>query len=239
MTICKLCKRARKLCRSHIVPEFFYKEIYDDKGRFFLRKAGKTGRQEQKGIREFLLCDECEGHLSKFEKYGREVIFGGEEISGRRVPRAVLLSELDYTKLKVFLNSILWRMSVASGPMWEHVRLGPHEEKLREQILDGIPGNELDIPVLCTAPLFENQLLPDLILQPDFVRGHQGRYYRIVVGGYIFSFYVSAPASNWPEELREATLKEDGNWIILIKDIHEIEFLMKDLKSVVGTTQEG
>lgn len=239
MTICKLCKTPQKLCRSHIIPEFFYNEIYDDKGRFFPRRAGKIGRQEQKGIREFLLCDGCEGHLSRFEKYGREVIFGGEEISGRRVPRAVLLSELDYKKFKVFLNSILWRMSVASGRMWKQVSLGPHEEKLRVQILNGNPGNELDIPVLCTAPLFEEQLVSDLILEPDFVRGHQGRYYRVVMGGYIFSFFVSAPGSNWPEELREATLKENGDWVILIKDIHEIEFLMKDFKSIVGTAQEG
>jgi len=239
MTTCKLCKRERTLRKSHIIPEFFYKEIYDEKGRFFPRKTGKAGRQEQKGIRELLLCDECEGHLSAFEKYGREVIFGGEEIAGKRTQDAVFLSELDYPKLKVFLISILWRMSVASGPMWSLVDLGPHEEKLRKLVLNGVPGDELDIPVLCTAPLFEGELLTDLILQPDSVLGHDGHYFRAVIGGYIFSFFVSETVITWPKPLRKITLKEDGTWIILVKDAREIEFLVKDLKSIVGTTQGG
>jgi len=237
MGTCKLCGKEAKLRKSHIVPEFFYKPIYDDKHRLFPRKAGKILRPEQKGQRERLLCEACENHLSRFEKYGREVIFGRAEIKCRREGKIVYLRDLDYQKLKVFLNSLLWRMSVATGPMWKDVDLGPHEEILRKQILEAVPGDELDFPVLCTAPLYEGKILPDLILQPDYVRAERGRYYRLVLGGFLYSFFVSSATSrsSWPKELKEANLKRNGEWRVLFLDIDEIEFLKKDLlKNIVG-----
>ena len=58
MDTCKLCNKERELRNSHIVPEFFYKEIYDEKHRIFPRKEGRKYGQMQKGYREPLLCGE-------------------------------------------------------------------------------------------------------------------------------------------------------------------------------------
>lgn len=58
---CALCQNTRKLCKSHIIPEFFYTELYDKNHRFkaIYSKWGKIVFH-YKGFRERLLCEECE-----------------------------------------------------------------------------------------------------------------------------------------------------------------------------------
>lgn len=55
--ICAFCQQARPLRNSHIIPEFLYRTLYDEKHRF--SAYGSDGKaevvQEQKGTRERLL----------------------------------------------------------------------------------------------------------------------------------------------------------------------------------------
>jgi hypothetical protein len=45
-----------------------------------------------------------------------------------------------YSPFKLFLMTQLWRAGVASDAFWKNVRLGPHEERLREMLLRAYPG---------------------------------------------------------------------------------------------------
>jgi hypothetical protein len=54
---CKLCRRKGELRDSHIISEFLYASIYDDKHRFHVVAAGELqSSYEQKGYRERMLC---------------------------------------------------------------------------------------------------------------------------------------------------------------------------------------
>jgi len=71
---CALCLQSRPLKRSHIIPEFMYQNVYDsDPKRFHSLtvniddEAKSKSKVEQKGIRENLLCADCEVLLSKYE----------------------------------------------------------------------------------------------------------------------------------------------------------------------------
>ncbi len=55
-TTCALCLE-RPLRDSHVIPEFLYKSIYDEKHRFYALAVGEYPGYEQKGIRESLLCE--------------------------------------------------------------------------------------------------------------------------------------------------------------------------------------
>lgn len=68
---CHLCQKDSDLKNSHIIPEFVYNLLYDKKHRFHvLTTADNPPRpQEQKGIREHLLCVDCENQLSVYEKH--------------------------------------------------------------------------------------------------------------------------------------------------------------------------
>jgi hypothetical protein len=72
---CRICRQPSVLQNSHVIPEWGYRRLYDDKHRMIALRSG--GRQPasadymQKGIRERLLCKRCETRLSRYEKYAR------------------------------------------------------------------------------------------------------------------------------------------------------------------------
>lgn len=67
---CKLCLEDHDLRRSHIIPEFLFRPLYDEKHRALTFRPDVTGKRViQKGIRERLLCAKCESHLGKLESY--------------------------------------------------------------------------------------------------------------------------------------------------------------------------
>ena len=127
--ICYLCKKKSELKKSHIIPEFVYKDLYDSKHRFHVLSTLKeTPRPiEQKGIKEKLLCGsgKCEQQLSIYEKYAKEVLMGGVEITVKDEGDIIFVSDVDYQKFKLFQLSILWRASICNDKMFSRVELGP------------------------------------------------------------------------------------------------------------------
>src|SRR6516225_11959807 len=75
---CALCREERPLRRSHVIPEFMFRPLYDKKHRFWgvSNIPTKPNRIFQKGPREKLLCNECEQRLSRYESNASDVFFG-------------------------------------------------------------------------------------------------------------------------------------------------------------------
>ncbi len=223
---CKLCGFEKPLQLSHIIPEFFYKAIYDEKHRIFPRMGGGPLKAWplQKGIRERLLCWDCEQKLSPYEKYNRGVLFGGTEIAVQQRGNTLVLSGLMYEKIRIFYLSILWRMSVAKGHrMWRNVQLGPHEEKIRSMILCEEPGQPYEYGFYCVVPLFDGKMIDDWILEPDLVKDKNGRFYRVVMGGFLFLFYVSKVRLD--QRLESRFVDKAGRWTIALVDARKIPFI--------------
>lgn len=232
---CRLCQQDKPLQNSHVVPEFFYKPSYDEKKhRIYARISGKLAHMPplQKGLREPLLCWDCEQKLSPYEKYNREILYGGIEITGSRKRNRIDLTGLNYKRVRVFYLSLLWRMSIAGHRFWKEVDLGRHEEKVREMVLHEFPGEPYDYGVSCIAPLFDGQLLADFILEPDFKRNDRGRFYRVVLGGFLFMFHVSAVRLQ--DMGKQLLIQKNGHWTIPIIDAQNIEFLREEAKRMAG-----
>lgn len=231
--ICALCKNEGNILNSHIIPEFMYKPIYDDKHRLFLRKNGfivKT-KPNQKGIREKLLCKNCEAQLSVYEKYVREILFSGIEINIKKFSNRIILSGLDYAKVRLFFLSLIWRMSVASKhDMWRNVDLGPHQEIIRDMILSEKPGTQWDYSFLSIIPLFNGTIVDDWILEPDWVRTKSGRFYNLIVGGCIYLFHVSK--QHLEKEAGRWLIHPDGTWAISMKNADKIQFLRYEAEKI-------
>jgi hypothetical protein len=220
---------------SHIIPEFFYKPIYDFNHHLPARKSGKLvqGRILQKGIREKLLCESCEQQLGRNEKYVREVMFGGgtTEIGIQRFQDRLVLSNLDYTKVRLFFLSLVWRMGVASEhDMWKNVDLGSHEEPIRQMVHSESVGEPWKYGFLCIIPLFDGKFVDDWILEPDWVNENWGRMYRILVGGCLYLFHISN--QRLPEQMSKLLIKQDGSWVITLKDASKIPFIHPEAKRV-------
>lgn len=149
--VCALCLQPGPLQNSHIIPEFLYALLYDEKHRYNVLSVqhGEPNRIEQKGARERLLCLACERLLNGYETYASLVIKGGAKgISYRREGAIVFLQGIDYAKFKLFQLSVLWRAGVSSLPFFGHVQLGPHQEQLRKMVYTGDPGRSAEYPFI-------------------------------------------------------------------------------------------
>ena len=77
MNYCKLCQNSTELIKSHIIPEWAYKPLYDEKHRFssIETRIAKRAIYKQKGLTEKLLCLQCDSGIGRYDEYTRAVIF--------------------------------------------------------------------------------------------------------------------------------------------------------------------
>ncbi len=162
--ICKLCKKEAELRRSHILPEFLYADIYDETHRALAVSREKV-KVFQKGIREYLLCQQCETKLSRYEKYAKDLIQKIPGFSRDASGKFLYLDAVDYCRFKLFQLSILWRASISTNVAFRQVELGHHEEVIRRMIDQENPGRVFDYGCLMSTMLNTN-LLHKLMQSP-------------------------------------------------------------------------
>jgi hypothetical protein len=257
MNVCRLCGEPKTLLMSHVVPEFFYKPVYDAKHRIHTRHNGRLAKTPplQKGLRERLLCWECEQYFSRLESCGRETLFGNYTAEALRpyviapigplkrrslIDRVrslgfwtkgeISLTGVDYRNIRLFGLSLLWRMAIASNVVWRRVDLGSHEYTVRKMLTSGDAGQLHEFPFVCIVPLFDGRLFQDFILQPDCVEASGGLTVRVVLGGYLFVFLFGGIYNR--DSLASFFVRPDGRWTLPIVDAMDLDFLRHDAKKM-------
>jgi len=226
MSQCALCHQPHPLKRSHIIPEFLYAVMYDEKHRFHVLSSVSDMRDSmaQKGIRERLLCGSCETLLSKYEGYARGVLSGGVPLSGRKNGNVVEVEGIDYLRFKLFQLSVLWRASVSKLPMFDRVSLGPHENAIRLMLLNGEPGLERAYPCIMFGLVDDQGHRADMIVQPGKLKLDGCTCYRLIFGGFLWLFFISKKAPDDPYGV--AFLKLSGRLSFVIKNIFEASYIV-------------
>jgi len=108
-------------CFTHLFQNFCYKTMYDSKHRANkLTIEPYKSKFIQKGYRENLLCEDCEKIINKYETYFANVWYEQQKLPKKIVNDRIVLTDLDYTKFKLFHLSVLWR---ASGSKRDKVNL--------------------------------------------------------------------------------------------------------------------
>jgi hypothetical protein len=216
---CALCQQVRPLRDSHIIPEFLHGPLYDEKHRF--NTYGLDGRPatglEQKGERERLLCDECEqrfcgyerwasdfyrGAIAAFDQVAHSVFTLGKAMRFIRidaegkpttsaVPKIINVEGFDYTKMKLFLLSLLWRMGVSKLHFFSGVTLGFHEKRIRKMLLNGDPGATDQYACQLRLIELEGKLVTDYQSQPRQYDWFGKKRCRFFSTGFRFDFTVS------------------------------------------------
>lgn len=190
---CALCLEDKKLRKSHIIPEFFYKPIYEeDPERYFgvSTDSSEGIDHRQQGIWGRLLCGDCEQHLSKWEDYASTLLYQRAQV--QEISIGLRVVNVEYEKFKLFLLSLLWRAGATSRKEFSEVSLGPHEEKLRRMLIESEPGPPEKygcMPVLC--PKYKD-LLQKMIISPDTVKVRAHHVVRFLLGGLFWNFFVSS-----------------------------------------------
>lgn len=232
-SICALCLEQKALCRSHIIPEFIFKSIYDQTGRLHIRSGDPDlpNRLAQKGFWQKLLCQACETTISRWERYA-ELLFAGSraEVTSSIEGKVLWLHGLDYASMKLFLLSILWRSSVTRHRFFEHVALGPHEDVLRRMLLKSDPGHPQDYACMTSLLLADGEVSRDIIVEPTKTRMFDHRAYRFVFGGHFWAYCI-ATSRQLPRG-PEWHLSGAGSLPILLSELSEVTFITELMAKV-------
>lgn len=216
-----------------MIPEFMYGALYDEKHRFHVISTDieKSNKFKQKGITEPLLCSECEGALSKHERYVSLVFSGQLHVSARREGRIVYLEGLEYESFKLFALSVLWRAGVSSLQMFEEVQLGPHQEKLRRMVHSGNPGETYEYPFLLSPIRHKGELQQSMIVQPTTSRIDGHLAYRFVFGGLVWVFVVTG--HRVPAIIENASISKKGRATMLEWELSDMRFITNMAQELV------
>ncbi len=213
---CKLCLQEKPLLKkSHIIPDFFYVQAGMYNESHHIHKIDVQRFLESKHISyvptgvydKEILCPECDNNIiGTLETYGRKILFGGlskgEEIWSENFRNPVdgfsysIFGNVNYTKFKLFLLSLLWRSAISKNELFKDVEIPEnHIEDLRRMIYDGNPGKFNDFPIITMTYLKDENLPADFIGQPIKAETEKGILITFLLAGFVFAFNVKKDLS--------------------------------------------
>jgi hypothetical protein len=175
--ICPLCGKAGALCDSHALPHALFKYILRKcQGKAILTTddAATPTRYSSDTWETALLCPTCEDTLNhRYDCYGIGV-FTGQVGSTRCGPNGITFANIDRQRLRMFLLSVLWRISVSSHASYSNIGLRYNwEHELREALHTGCTASSSHFTVAVyklrdstASGGFSNENLRSMIMSP-------------------------------------------------------------------------
>lgn len=211
---CAMCRReAVALKQSHIIPNGVFRKIKQAQGSGQLvlmddSEAAPTTRSQESWT-EDLLCGECEQRISRYEKYGLELLRERRNVVS---PAGVTIHGHRYDEFKLFLTSLLWRAAVSRQEVFSKVILpGSCEEVARVSLLSGRPLGPLRLgcrirKLIDSSPgerVFDAASLAQLIISPIPRIAKQKNRYSIlfIIEGLLIEYFVRAVPFKMAEAL--------------------------------------
>ena len=227
--VCKLCRENCDLRESHIISEAFYEDVYDKKHHRAVLVSMENPKLKliQKGIREKLLCRDCEQKLSKWESIlKRDLIDIGNQKSEflniSHVDEDLFKVEgIRYKEFKLAILSILWRMSITSDPFFKSYKLGAYEEKLRQRLLDENVADEKKYPIMVSRYELDGVFYPGIIM--GFPPGKYDQMFTVqsfIIWGHRFVIFVND--KSFPKVPVEACLRSSGELFVDVCSLIEL-----------------
>ncbi len=236
---CKLCDRECELIKqSHIIPEFMYKPLYNKHHRYYefsiqsiVKNKELTPLRNIGEFEKYILCQKCDNELlGTLESYASKILNG----TNKRTAETPICTNynnngyefsecknIDYTKFKLFLLSILWRAHITSRDFFKNVDLGDrHANRIKEMLISGNAGEEDEYPLIVMSTIRAKSKYKDVILTPLKEVSKDGvKSYIFSIGAFKYQFYVNSPQHKLPPFVKEFRLKKDNSLkIIQLKD---------------------
>jgi hypothetical protein len=193
---CKLCQREAELQNSHVLSEFLYRELYDDKHRLAALSQDRKPKSLQTGVKEPMLCRACEQGFSKWETYAARKLADLPSTSDRAYGSIISYHGVDYARFKLFKLSLIWRMGAASHATFSGVSLGPLQEDLRRMLISSDPGEPLEYPVLLASPFGRGPFEKWLCIPHSRQRIFGHNVYEAFMGTLYWLFFMCRRASH-------------------------------------------
>ena len=200
--ICSLCHEEKRLCQSHIYPESFYKHIYAAKAHKFITLSTDVTKAidlEQCGIREYLMCKECDqGIIGKYDDFIAHWLYYDTIMRPESFKYSQRFQGVDYSLMRLFQLSLLWRFHVVKGHGFKAIDLGNEAETIRKMLLAGDPGNPAYFPCIMIIPKNLFNILSGGILCPVLAGTDQFPICRTIVVGIVWMWIMVPNATSHP-----------------------------------------
>ncbi|WP_250522760.1 hypothetical protein [Caballeronia sp. ATUFL_F2_KS42] len=134
MTTCALCLNESPLHVSHIMPASLHKHVKTEGKNVHYELPGKINLNNQKDLKERLLCGACEQKFSKFEKTAIERLRDVWKTS--KGPEKAPVGRQHVEPIMSFVHSVFWRASL-STQLHRYKLPGDVEERLRCALYTG------------------------------------------------------------------------------------------------------
>lgn len=232
--ICQFCEEERDLCESHIIPEFFYKPLYDsqDKNRIYgFSTQSSYVKVFQQGAWQHLFCRDCEDIFHRYEDYVAPLYEGGFWEQGRALkftdgticPDAIDLTGIDYHRFKLLFLSVFWRLSLKTK-YFPQIQLGPHRDSIKKMLSESDAGSERRHGIAIARMTLKDEHVSGLV--GTFQEGRAGSKFRmhvVILGGYAVYLWLGKP--DIPDDFLGIMTREKGSQAILTLQIERMKGL--------------
>lgn len=231
--ICKLCGLKKPLLKkSHILPEHMYEPFYGAKHKFYKIPVHQTEDRVKRLSSGFyesnILCEFCDNELlGGLESYGAKVFYSRGILRANEIPitkRKITpdglvftsVNNIDYTKTKLYLLSLIFRASISKLDFFHGVNLGPHEKVIAKMILTNNAGGIEEYPINCLTYLDNNNIPKDIIGYPRKHRHPYGySYYSLLIRGIIYQFYINSKNHQLAKDVLGGTINKNNEMFLL------------------------
>jgi len=210
---CKLCGENSRLVNSHVIPQALHAdiqseietgetmEIHSDRRNYSMRS--RTGAYGQ------FLCRDCEDIFHAWDEEGirfvRRYRDGTEGERFQQGDHSGFTAEVDYTKFKPWIMSLLWRANECKHELFKRVSLGDKwTAELSQKLIDNDTGGDKDFTV--SGSWFDHRDFRQTLLDPHQERIEGVNHYRFYMyGGFTFLIKVDQRKSTLPSSMLLST----------------------------------
>jgi len=222
---CLLCQKDLELRKSHIISKFIYKPLKKLEGNMWVlsEDPDQKNRSVQDGVKEYILCDECEGKRSKWESYFSNKWYNGDFLAEGESYRVECL---DYAKTKLFFLSTLLLASVSNNPLFKEIELSPESfKRLRKMVDSGNPGAPHEYGCIFNLLVEDGIDTKNLVGSAVTIKYGEARIHRFLFGGFLFAI-VEANGVALDQDFQDAFLSDDGSVLVRTKRVRDLAYLM-------------
>lgn len=247
MIICPLCEcKVEKLHkRSHIIPEWMYKDVYDKNNKMINVDINRMSKsKKQKGYYDEIICTACEEKSQKYDHYASLILTERSKQSpeylaiDRKINKQPVRKELhsyshwkniEFHKLQKFVFICLLRTHLSMKKKGEYLLVDRHYKKIREIYMSSTISDDKSYPIIIVKYLDEDGF-KDIIHLP-YIDKKDGHFLiDFGGGGYLFNIYVSNHPK--PDDITNLCLIENGS-VYLVHDYIEQLGVLKGVSSKV------
>ncbi len=225
MIKCKLTGKTGKGIKAHIVPRSFYEISPQEDGfhKLLSNSEGTFPKKTPVGIYDdTIVTIEGEECFRDWDDYASRILISEAQNLEEKIVNNKLvawtLPNYDYSSLKLFALSVLWRSHASAHSAFSKVNLGPHEAAIRTMLLNNDPGDDEKYSVNIVRWLSHD--FGPVFMDPFREKyGYGINYYRIYCGRYVL--YVKVDKRISASELRDFQLGATSELYLIARELQK------------------